>query len=74
MPHLKEDELPPQGGKPGWAGPPSPRIGPWLRLLKRIAETHNLIPEFEVGSFKFSIHLFLYLITSNYFLALTIVI
>ncbi|XP_058112477.1 D-aminoacyl-tRNA deacylase [Magnolia sinica] len=48
VPHLSEDELPPAGGKPGWAGPPSPRIGPWLRLLKKIAETHNLTPEFEV--------------------------
>ncbi|XP_077222356.1 D-aminoacyl-tRNA deacylase isoform X2 [Tasmannia lanceolata] len=48
VPHLGEDETPPSGGKPGWAGPPNPRIGPWLRLLKTIAETHNLIPEFEV--------------------------
>ncbi|XP_010260970.1 PREDICTED: D-aminoacyl-tRNA deacylase-like isoform X2 [Nelumbo nucifera] len=48
IPHLREDDVPPQGGKPGWAAPPSPRIGPWLRLLKKIAESHNLIPEFEV--------------------------
>ncbi|KAF4404516.1 hypothetical protein G4B88_005902 [Cannabis sativa] len=33
---------------PGWAAPPNPRIGPWLRLLKRIAESHNLVPEFVV--------------------------
>lgn len=48
MPHLRDDEVPPQGGRPGWAGPPSPRIGPWLRLLKTIAQEHGLVPEFEV--------------------------
>lgn len=48
VPHLREDEDSPAGGKPGWAGPPNPRIGPWLRLLKKIAEAQNLIPEFEV--------------------------
>lgn len=48
IPHLRGDEVPPAGGKPGWAGPPSPRIGPWFRLLKKIAETHNLTPEFEI--------------------------
>lgn len=48
VPHLSEDEVPPAGGKPGWAAPPNPRIGPWLRLLKKIAEKHNLTPEFEV--------------------------
>ncbi|ONK68640.1 uncharacterized protein A4U43_C05F14250 [Asparagus officinalis] len=29
VPHLRDDEVPPQGGKPGWAGLPNPRIGPW---------------------------------------------
>ncbi|XP_015867192.3 D-aminoacyl-tRNA deacylase isoform X2 [Ziziphus jujuba] len=48
VPHLREGDVPPQGGKPGWAAPPSPRIGPWLRLLKKIAESHNLVPEFEI--------------------------
>ncbi|KAD4385383.1 hypothetical protein E3N88_25551 [Mikania micrantha] len=48
VPHLREDEVPPAGGKPGWAAPPNARIGPWLRLLKCIAESHNLTPEFEV--------------------------
>lgn len=48
VPHLREGDVPPQGGKPGWAAPPSPRIGPWLKLLKRIAESHGLVPEFEV--------------------------
>ncbi|KAK1311046.1 D-aminoacyl-tRNA deacylase [Acorus calamus] len=48
IPHLREDETPLQGGKPGWAGPPNPRIGPWLRHLKKIAENNGLIPEFEV--------------------------
>ncbi|KAI3686563.1 hypothetical protein L1987_80242 [Smallanthus sonchifolius] len=43
-----EDEVPPAGGKPGWAAPPNARMGPWLRLLKGIAESHNLTPEFEV--------------------------
>ncbi|KAG2261555.1 hypothetical protein Bca52824_068634 [Brassica carinata] len=46
--HLKEGESPPQGGKPGWAALPSPRIGPWLRLLKKMAEAHCLVPEFEI--------------------------
>lgn len=49
VPHLREGDIPPQGGKPGWAAPPSPRIGPWLRLLKKIAHSHNLVPEFEVS-------------------------
>ncbi|KAI5660071.1 hypothetical protein M9H77_28864 [Catharanthus roseus] len=48
VPHLREEEVPPAGGKPGWAAPPNPRIGPWLRLLKDIAESHKLTPEFEV--------------------------
>lgn len=48
VPHLRDDEVPPQGGKPGWAAPPNPRIGAWLRLLKSIAQSQNLIPEFEV--------------------------
>ncbi|KAK9080384.1 hypothetical protein SSX86_000142 [Deinandra increscens subsp. villosa] len=48
VPHLREDEVPPAGGKPGWAAPPNARMGPWLRLLKVIAESHNLTPEFEV--------------------------
>ncbi|XP_059655644.1 D-aminoacyl-tRNA deacylase [Cornus florida] len=48
VPHLREGDVPPQGGKPGWAAPPSPRIAPWLKLLKKIAESHNLIPEFEI--------------------------
>ncbi|CAK9147910.1 unnamed protein product [Ilex paraguariensis] len=48
VPHLLEGDTLPAGGKPGWAAPPSPRIGPWLRLLKTIAESHNLTPEFEV--------------------------
>ncbi|XP_031371534.1 D-aminoacyl-tRNA deacylase-like isoform X1 [Punica granatum] len=47
-PHLREDEIPLAGGRPGWAAPPNPRIGPWLRLLKTIAESHKLVPEFEV--------------------------
>ncbi|XP_068643342.1 D-aminoacyl-tRNA deacylase [Aristolochia californica] len=48
VPHLTEDEIPPAGGKPGWAGLSNPRIGPWLRLLKTIATDHNLTPEFEI--------------------------
>ncbi|KAJ4838510.1 hypothetical protein Tsubulata_030471, partial [Turnera subulata] len=47
VPHLRPDEVPLQGGKPGWAAPPDPRMGPWLRLLKQIAADHNLVPEFE---------------------------
>ncbi|MQL71902.1 hypothetical protein Taro_004211 [Colocasia esculenta] len=48
VPHLREDEVPPQGGRPGWAGLPNPRIAPWFRRLKKIAQEHGLIPEFEV--------------------------
>ncbi|PNX94695.1 D-aminoacyl-tRNA deacylase-like protein [Trifolium pratense] len=48
VPHLREGDVPPQGGKPGWAALPNPRIGPWIRLLKKIAEAHNLVPEFEI--------------------------
>ncbi|XP_027347147.1 D-aminoacyl-tRNA deacylase [Abrus precatorius] len=48
VPHLREGDVPPQGGRPGWAALPNPRIGPWLRLLKNIAQAHNLIPEFEI--------------------------
>ncbi|XP_006395672.2 D-aminoacyl-tRNA deacylase [Eutrema salsugineum] len=46
--HLKEGESPPHGGRPGWAALVNPRIGPWLRLLKKMAEAHNLVPEFEI--------------------------
>ncbi|KAJ4710696.1 D-aminoacyl-tRNA deacylase [Melia azedarach] len=48
VPHLREGDALPQGGKPGWAAPPSPRIGPWLRRLKKMAESRNLVPEFEI--------------------------
>ncbi|XP_061359494.1 D-aminoacyl-tRNA deacylase isoform X2 [Gastrolobium bilobum] len=48
VPHLREGDVPPQGGKPGWAALPNPRIGPWLRLLKNMAQAHNLVPEFEI--------------------------
>lgn len=48
IPHLKDGDVPPQGGKPGWAALPSPRMGPWLMLLKKIAQSHNLVPEFEI--------------------------
>lgn len=50
VPHICEGEYLPQGGRPGWAGLPNPRIGPWLRLMKKIAEANGLIPEFEVNS------------------------
>nr|GMC57726.1 D-aminoacyl-tRNA deacylase [Ipomoea batatas]GMC62798.1 D-aminoacyl-tRNA deacylase [Ipomoea batatas] len=49
VPHLKESEARPQGGKPRWAAMPNPRMGPWLILLKKIAQSHNLLPEFELG-------------------------
>lgn len=48
IPHLRQDEVPPAGGKPGWAAPPNPRIGPWFRLLMKIAQSLNLTPEFEI--------------------------
>ncbi|XP_047972278.1 D-aminoacyl-tRNA deacylase isoform X2 [Salvia hispanica] len=48
VPHLKEGDVLPQGGRPGWAAPPCPRIGPWLVLLKKLAQSHNLVPEFEI--------------------------
>ncbi|GAB2280160.1 D-aminoacyl-tRNA deacylase [Dionaea muscipula] len=48
IPHLKEGDVPPQGGRPGWAAPPDPRMGPWIRLLRKIAESRGLTPEFEI--------------------------
>ncbi|KAL6594305.1 hypothetical protein ACP70R_048498 [Stipagrostis hirtigluma subsp. patula] len=48
VPHLREDETPPQGGIPGWAAMPNPRIGPWLRLLQKVAADQGLVPEFEI--------------------------
>eukprot|EP01018_Ginkgo_biloba_P024419 Gb_13298 [translate_table: standard] len=48
VPHLQSHEECPAGGRPGWAAPPCPRIGPWLRFLKTVAENQNLVPEFEV--------------------------
>ncbi|MED6123940.1 D-aminoacyl-tRNA deacylase, variant 2 [Stylosanthes scabra] len=48
VPHLREGDVPPQGGKPGWAALPSPRMGPWLRHLKKLAQARNLVPEFEI--------------------------
>ena len=33
----------------GQAAPPDPRMDPWIRLLKKIVESRNLSPEFEVG-------------------------
>lgn len=53
VPHLREDETPPQGGIPGWAAMPNPRIGPWLRLMQKVAKDQGLVPEFEVP---FSLH------------------
>lgn len=47
VPHLREGDVPPQGGRPGWAAPPDPRMGPWLRLLKEMAASRDMIPEFE---------------------------
>ena len=51
VPHLREDETPPQGGRPGWAGVPNPRIGPWFRLRQKVAAAQGLVPEFEVRCF-----------------------
>ncbi|KAM0831155.1 hypothetical protein ACQ4PT_065741 [Festuca glaucescens] len=48
VPHLREDETPPQGGRPGWAALTNPRIGPWLRLLQKVAADQGLVPEFEI--------------------------
>ncbi|CAM8979934.1 unnamed protein product [Rhodiola kirilowii] len=48
VPHLKEGDVPPQGGRPGWAALPDPRMGSWLRLLKEIAKARGLVPEFEI--------------------------
>ncbi|KAL9262589.1 D-aminoacyl-tRNA deacylase-like protein [Drosera capensis] len=48
VPHLREGDAVPQGGRPGWAALPEPRMGPWIRLLKRISESRGLNPEFEI--------------------------
>ena len=55
-----ESVTPPQGGKPGWAALTSPRIGPWLRLLKKMAEAYSLVPEFEVSFLVFFFVFFLW--------------
>ncbi|GKU95104.1 hypothetical protein SLEP1_g8506 [Rubroshorea leprosula] len=47
-PQVLEGEDLVSGGKARWAAPPNPRMGPWFRLLKEVAESHNLTPEFEV--------------------------
>ncbi|XBI22659.1 hypothetical protein VPH35_063652 [Triticum aestivum] len=39
---------PPQGGRPGWAAVPNPRIGPWFRLMQKVAADQGLVPEFEI--------------------------
>ncbi|KAJ7521904.1 hypothetical protein O6H91_19G073800 [Diphasiastrum complanatum] len=48
LPHLKSNEKPLAGGRAGWAAPPCPRLGPWLRLLKEVAVSQKLVPEFEI--------------------------
>lgn len=53
---MKDGDALPQGGRPGWAAPPCPRIGPWLIRLKKIAEAHNLVPEFEVIKCPYIVH------------------
>ena len=60
VPHLREDETPPQGGTPGWAAIPNPRIGPWLRLMQKIAAEQGLVPEFEVVCSPSVTHIFLW--------------
>ena len=59
VPHLREDETLPQGGIPGWAAIPNPRIGPWLRLMQKIAAEQGLVPEFEVVFSPSVTHIFL---------------
>nr|GMD14708.1 D-aminoacyl-tRNA deacylase [Ipomoea batatas] len=49
VPHLKEGDARPQGGRPRWAAPPNPWMGPWLILLKKIAQSHNLFLSLRVG-------------------------
>lgn len=48
VPHLAKTESPEFGGKSGFAPPPSPRLGPWWRLLKRIW-VENAIPDFSLS-------------------------
>ena len=57
VPHLRQGDVPPQGGRPGWAALPNPRMGPWLRLLKNLPQAHILVPEFEVVMCFFAIKL-----------------
>ncbi|KAL2327258.1 hypothetical protein Fmac_020685 [Flemingia macrophylla] len=72
VPHLREGDVLPQGGRPGWAALPNPRMGPWLRLLKNIAQAHNVVPEFETFTDIMDANATIILITiirqSNYFL------
>lgn len=47
-PHLRDGVDVRRRAGARWAAPPNPRIGPWLRLLRRIAADRGLVPEFEV--------------------------
>ncbi|XBJ05537.1 hypothetical protein VPH35_024294 [Triticum aestivum] len=46
--HPIDPPSPPQGGRPGWAAVPNPRIGPWFRLMQKVAADQGLVPEFEI--------------------------
>ncbi|GAB4840166.1 hypothetical protein Ancab_020931 [Ancistrocladus abbreviatus] len=48
VPHVREGGLLPHGGRNGWVAPPDPQMGHGMRFLKKIAEAHNLTPEFEI--------------------------
>lgn len=70
VPHLREGDELPQGGKPGWAAPPNPRMASWLRRLKKMAESQNLVPEFEVQPYKLPFYIIICYICILYSISL----
>jgi D-aminoacyl-tRNA deacylase len=48
-PQYDIDEIPPFGGKPADAPPPSPRMSSWMQELKKQAKSHNLLEDYSIS-------------------------
>lgn len=48
VPWLDPSETAQYGGRAGDAPPPNPRLAPWFRLLRAVAEAAGLVPEFSI--------------------------
>ena len=48
VPHLEHNKTPEFGGKSGFAPPPSPRLGPWWRMLSEMWAEKS-IPDFSLS-------------------------